>query len=261
MKTIPRKKLYSSLLKLLFTSHCGHIGSCLSCLDIIATIWIRAKGKNDIFLLSKGHAAPSLYVVMNHVGLIDDKTLATFHDNGTTLPAHTPNNHFPEQIPFPTGSLGHGLSLCTGMALAKRMKKEPGYVYCLMSDGECNEGQVWEAAQFASNNELANLVVFIDRNQIQAFGRTADVLGDPATRAKWEAFGFDVFETDGHDPEALTTVIADAKKSTSPKPKLIICNTTKGNAVSFMANTIDWHYLPMKEQQYLAAIDELDTIT
>jgi transketolase len=255
-----RRSIYRSLLDLLYSTHCGHIGSCLSCLDILAHVWKFEKRPHDTFILSKGHAAPSLYVVMHHLKKITKKQLMTFHQNGTILPAHTPNYHFPDDIPFPTGSLGHGLSLSCGIAHASKLAGTDTRAFVMMSDGECNEGQVWEAAQYASAKGLDNVIAMIDRNRIQAFGRTAEVLGDAASEAKWNAFGFETFHADGHDPKVIGEVFAKVTNSTSGKPKMIIFDTVKGHGVSFMEDTIDWHYCPMDKDHYGQAIKEVESL-
>lgn len=262
-----QKVLYLKLLNLLYHSRAGHIGSCLSCLDILTQVLIFEKKPQDKFLLSKGHAAPALYVVLNYLGVISEKELLTFYNDGTKLPGHTPNIHFKEYINFPTGSLGHGLSLCSGMAHALKLKQTMKNtinnqrlptIYCLMSDGECNEGQVWEAAQYASHFKLSNLFVLIDKNGIQALGKTKDVLGDAATKEKWSAFNFEVFEADGHDLKKIGKAFNKAKKTKSDKPKVIIFNTIKGYGISFMQNTIEWHYRTMNENLYKKAIEEIN---
>lgn len=256
-----RKGIYTSLIELLYHAHSGHIGSCLSCLDIVLQIVAFEQGPKDVFIISKGHAAPAYYVVLNYIGKISDSELATFHNDGTRLPAHTPNYHFKDLIHFPTGSLGHGLSLTCGIAHGMRIKSEGTeplpWVYTLMSDGECNEGQVWEAVQYASQKNLSNLIVFIDKNKIQAFGRTKDVLGDSASEDKWAAFGFEVITCNGHNLEDISRAIQEAKNLQSNKPKVIICETVKGNGVSFMEDTLEWHYNVLNEAQYRIALEDI----
>jgi len=255
---ILHQSLCRKLISLLYKSHSGHIGSSLSCIDILYVLYSYGVKTGDRVILSKGHAAPALYVVLHQLGIISDEIYHSFHEDGTFLPAHPPNNFF-DTIPFPTGSLGHGLSLSAGIAqgFLMRGEKKPNYIFCLMSDGECNEGSVWEAAQYASKHRLYNLIALIDKNRIQAFGKTEDVLGDSASKQKWEAFGFEVLECDGHDHDALRELINALRHKRSTRPRMIICNTTKGHGVSFMENTIDWHYLTMNEDQYNQAIKEI----
>lgn len=255
-----QKKLYTRLLEVLYKAKCGHIGSCLSCLDILTQTLVFEMKPSDRFVLSKGHAAPSLYVVLNHLGKISDRELETFHQDGTRLPDHPPD-HFKEVIPFETGSLGHGLSLSCGIAQAMRYqakkKKRVPRVYCMISDGECNEGQVWEAAQYASQNQLQNLIVLIDKNRLQAFGRIDSVLGDGATREKWEAFGFGVYECPGHELRKIKSVYKDIRADRKKAPKVVIFHTIKGQGVSFMEDTLEWHYWPMTDRHYKKAVSEV----
>jgi len=245
-----RNQIYSDFLTLVYKSHVGHIGSCLSVLDILIALYFRIKRKNDIILLSKGHAAPALYTVLNACGLLPKKVLNTFHDNGTTLPVHVPHRLI-KGIPFSSGSLGHGLSLAAGIAQANKFKKKTGNIYCIMSDGECNEGQVWEAAQYASAYKLNNLIALVDINGIQAFGKTKDVLGD-TTAEKWRAFGWNTYECNGHSIEEIVKTHKKIKKS--DKPTIILCRTIKGYGLPFFENKIESHYLPLSEKQYLQGL-------
>lgn len=218
--------------------------------------------KEDRLIFSKGHAAPALYVVLNKMGKISDLELSTFHKNGTKLPGHTPIG-LDDSIPFPSGSLGHGLSLACGIAqgvkyLNKKSNKSLPTIFCLISDGECNEGQVWEAAQYASAKKISNLVVLIDNNGLQAFGKTKDVLGNGATVRRWEAFGFEVYESDGHNPKEIKKYLSKATMSKKEKPKVIIFNTIKGYGVDFMEGKIAWHYNTLTEDLYKKALVSID---
>lgn len=254
-----RKNLYKALLDLHYQAHLGHIGSSLSVLDILAYIWLYKKGKEDKMILSKGHAAPALYTVLHELGYIEKEDIDGFHKNGTKLGVHPSQYHYKNDVPFATGSLGHGLSLSVGIAQGYLLQQKKHKVYCVMSDGECNEGQVWEAAQYASSKKIHNLYVFIDKNGIQAFGKTKDVLGDGASIKKWEAFGFDVAECNGHDLQDIDNTIKKLEKNGTKNPKLIICNTIKGNGVSFMENTIEWHYNALDEVSYGKAIQDIES--
>jgi transketolase len=177
----------------------------------------------------------------------------TFYKNGTTLPAHPAAMKY-AAIPFATGSLGHGLPLATGIAKAGKLKKREGISYVLMSDGETNEGTTWEAANFAVANKLDNLVVFVDKNGLQGFGNTADILGDTASAKVWEAIGFEVVAADGHDVAAMLAVKNKLVSNRNGKPKLIIAKTVKGKGVPHMENQMEWHYLPLNEQMYADAL-------
>ncbi len=255
-----RKRLYDSLITLLYEKNSIHIGSCLSCLDILIETLIFTMNRRDRFIFSKGHAAPSLYVVLNYLKKISSKELQNFLGEGTILPAH-PSHSMEQIIPYASGSLGHGLSFACGLAAAfqSNHKKNPPNVYCLISDGECNEGQVWEAAQYANRFSLHNLIVIVDKNRIQAMGTIEEVLGDPATAEKWRAFGWDVYECSGHDLKALYDTYKKIFRSKSSKPKVIIGNTIKGYGVSFMENTLKWHYNKLDENLFTASLKSLHT--
>lgn len=230
-------------------ANAGHIGCSLSCIDLLIAALIHQKRAQDSFLLSKGHAAAALYVALNHLGEISDDVLETFYQDGTTLPAHpAPNQH--AGIPFATGSLGHGLPIATGIAHANKLSGSEGVSFVLMSDGETNEGTTWEAAHYAIQNQLDNLIVLIDRNGLQGFGYTSEILGNSADANKWKAIGFDVFEADGHNPAELSALINTLRNRQNGLPKVIIAHTIKGKGVSYMENRMEWHYLPMSDTQY-----------
>ncbi|MFN8346775.1 MAG: transketolase [Spirosomataceae bacterium] len=230
-------------------ANAGHIGCALSCIDLLIAALVRKKRPQDSFILSKGHAAAALYVTLNYLGEISDEVLDTFYADGTTLPAHpAPNQH--AGIPFATGSLGHGLPIAAGIAHAAKLSGNDSFSYVLMSDGETNEGTTWEAAHYAIQNRLDNLILMIDRNGLQGFGNTSDILGDSAALLKWRAIGFDAFEADGHNPAAIAELIEVLKNRPNGLPKVIIARTVKGKGVSYMENRMEWHYLPMSDAQY-----------
>ncbi|OIN58356.1 transketolase [Arsenicibacter rosenii] len=249
-------QLRLKVLDLYNQAHAGHIGCSLSCIDIIAASLILRKREQDTFILSKGHAAAALYASLHHLGELTDADLASYYLNGTTLPAHpAPNKH--KGIPFATGSLGHGLPIGTGIAKANKLTGENGRVFVLMSDGETNEGTTWEAAHFAMQNQLDNLIILIDKNGLQGFGYTQDVLGDTADPAKWKAIGFDVVEADGHDVQSLTSAIDEVSGRPNGVPKVVVAHTIKGKGVSYMEDRLEWHYLPMTPDQYAQAVDDV----
>ncbi|GAB3994742.1 transketolase [Spirosoma daeguense] len=250
-------QLRLKILGLYHQAHAGHIGCSLSCVDLmIATLLLR-KREQDTFLLSKGHAAASLYACLNHLGDISDEELATYYLNGTTLPAHpAPNQH--KGIPFATGSLGHGLPIGTGIAQANKLLNNGGRVFVLMSDGETNEGTTWEAAHFAMQHQLDNLIILVDKNGLQGFDKTANVLGDTADVRTWNAIGFETVEANGHTIDELLETIDNLTASTNGKPKVLIANTVKGKGVSYMENKLEWHYLPMTEAQYEQACADVN---
>ena len=250
-------KLRTKILELHHKANSGHIGCSLSCIDIMISI-VKFKEQGDTFILSKGHAATALYTMLNEIGEIPDETLDTFYKNATTLPAHPAPLKY-KAIPFATGSLGHGLPLATGIAKANKLKSAPGISYVLMSDGETNEGTSWEAGHFAVAHKLDNLLVFVDKNGLQGFGDTADILGDTASRKTWEAIGFEVAEVDGHSINALLDIKQKLAANKNGKPKLIIANTVKGKGINYMEDRMEWHYLPMSESQYEEAITKIKT--
>ncbi|MBO9640712.1 MAG: transketolase [Siphonobacter aquaeclarae] len=243
-------------LELYKMANAGHIGCSLSCMDLMIGSLVRQKRPTESFILSKGHAAASLYTCLNYLGEISDETLLTFYQNGTTLPAHpAPNKH--AGIPFATGSLGHGLPIATGIANANRLMGEDDLTFVLMSDGETNEGTTWEALHFAVANRLDRLVVLVDRNRLQGFGYTEDILGDSAAPHKFEAIGADVTEIDGHDIPLIIATIDTLRDRRDGRPKVVVANTVKGKGVSYMENRMEWHYLPMSADLYEQAREEV----
>jgi transketolase len=252
-----QKDLRLQILDLHYKANAGHIGCSLSCIDLMIASLICHKAKDDTFILSKGHAATALYSCLNYLGEITDNELNTFYKNGTTLSAHPAANKFPG-IPFATGSLGHGFPVGAGIVKAAQMKKQGGCVYVLLSDGETNEGTTWEAAHFSRQHKLDKLIILVDKNKIQGFGNTEDVLGNTSTREMWESLGFDVSEANGHEVESVIEKMNAFKNSNNGKPKVIIADTVKGKGVSYMENQIDWHYWPMNEDQYKKAVEEIE---
>ncbi len=239
-------------------AHAGHIGSSLSCTEMLVLLHFSWMGASDTFVLSKGHAAGALYSLLAELGVLSQAQLDTFYDEGTYLPALPPFNAI-EGIPFATGALGYGLSLCAGMALGAQLKGESKRFFCVTSDGELNEGSVWEAALFIRHRSLQNVVWLIDRNRIQAIGRTEDVLALEPLDQKLRAFGFHVLEADGHNFEELLATRDECERllADGAGPVVIIAHTVKGNGISFMHNTVDSHYQPMSPSQYEQALSEL----
>jgi len=226
-----------------------HLGSSLSCTDIlVASYWgaveIDPKKPDDPdrdrFILSKGHAAPALYVTLAYRGFFPLEWLDVFAEPGGRL-AEQPSPGCAPGVEVATGSLGHGLSLGIGMALAGRLQGRSHRVFVVMSDGECNEGSVWEAAMMAPIHGLDNLVVTIDYNKWQATGRSNETLALSPLRQKWEAFGWSAYEVDGHDLSALVHLLRHVPNGTGT-PMAIIAHTVKGKGVSFMEDDNNWHY-------------------
>ena len=233
-------------LKMYYEANAGHIGTSLSCAEILTFIFFKLMKDEDEFILSKGHAAACLYSILAEKGVLSEVEINSFYKEGTFLPAHPPCGKI-EGISFATGSLGHGLSLAAGKGLAKKLKNEQAIIYCLTSDGELNEGSIWEAAQFINHHKLYNVIWIIDKNNIQGFGKTQDVLDPVDIKAKILSFGFEVLELDGHNFNEWLQHEAIIKNRM--KPLSIIANTTKGKGWN-IENTVDCHYLPFKENDY-----------
>lgn len=252
-----KKSCLAEILKKYKKVNAGHIGSSLSCLDILVYLYFFYLHENDRFILSKGHAALSLYVVLVKSGCLEESILDSFYQNGTLLAAHPPCNRKLKGVHFGTGSLGHGLSLATGMAFANRFTKKQNNVFCVLSDGDCDEGSTWEAALFAAQHKLSNLYVIIDNNNLQGFGKTEDILNLEPLAEKWQSFNFDVSIAEkGNDFQSLHASFKELEKKDSNQPKCIIARTVKGSGVSFMENKMEWHYLPMNDEHYAQALAE-----
>lgn len=249
------RKTKARLLRMHFESGVGHIGGNLSALDMILYLHHRELGPDDVFILSKGHAAGALYAALWSLGRLTDDDLSRFHSEGTYLSGH-PAPGWRADIPFATGSLGHGLSLACGLALGKRLKKGKGRVFCLLSDGEWNEGSTWEGLIFASHHGL-ELTALVDLNGLQGFGATAEVADLAPLAEKIRSFGADVRSIDGHDTNELAAALARRTKG----PRVIVARTVKGHGVSFMENKMEWHYLAMTETQYRRALAEVEAST
>lgn len=244
-KALSVKKRFLGMYK---SANAGHVGCSLSCAEILTFVEFGWKKEQDEIILSKGHAAASLYSVLAEAGKIPESEIATFYKNNTYLAAHPPTNKL-NGIPFATGSLGHGLSLAAGLGLAAKLKNSGKQIFCVTSDGEINEGSTWEGALFIAHHKLTNVIWLVDRNRLQGFGRTEDVMGLDPLDKKLEAFGFDVIMINGHDFQEFHAAKEQAKENA--KPTAIICNTVKGNNWTTYENKLDSHYLPMKEEYEL----------
>jgi transketolase len=236
----------------------GHIGSSLSCAEILVFLKLGWMRNDDTLILSKGHAVAALYSLLAEVGVLSPSQIDTFYRDGTLLPALPPFNAF-DEIPLATGSLGHGLSVSAGMALGATLNRREERVFCVTSDGELDEGSVWEAALFIAHRKLTNVVWIIDRNRIQALGRTEHVLSLEPLDEKLRAFGFHVLSVDGHDFASLLAARDEFERmlETWSVPVAIIANTVKGHGISAMQETVGSHYLPLANGQYERALDEL----
>jgi transketolase len=241
------------LLQMHHDSGVGHIGGNLSALDALLVLFHERIGPGDRFVLSKGHSAGALYTALWSVGRLSDDDLKTFHRDATLLAGHPPARGI-DDVLFATGSLGHGLSLAAGTALALRMKQSAGHVFCVTSDGEWQEGSTWEALVFASHHRLANLTVLVDHNGLQGFGATGTIASMSPLWEKLGGFDAQVAVIDGHDIEA----IRGALRAPADKPRLIFLRTVKGAGVSFLEGRMDSHYLPLSAEKYKLALQELD---
>ncbi len=242
----------------------GHVGCALSVADLVAVLYggiLNVPGpgdpRRDRFILGKGHAALALYAALHLRGWIGEKELNTFCADGTRLGVHP--EHTVPGVDFSTGSLGQSLCMAAGSALGARLQKRPSRTFVLLSDAECNEGSIWEAAMFAAHHKLAGLVAIIDFNGQQAMGFTKDILDPGDMRARWEAFGWDAREVDGHDHREIREALEGLDTAGGP-PHAVIARTVFGRGVSFMEDQVKWHYWPMSDVEYAMALEDIEGI-
>jgi transketolase len=266
LKAIARK-IRGRLVQMSHVAKTPHLGSSLSCVDIlVAAYWgpMRIDPRRpldpgrDRFILSKGHAATSLYATLACRGFFDESLLDTFNHDGGHLGEH-PSFQCAPGVEAATGSLGHGLPLALGMALSQRVRGPSFRCFVLMSDGECEEGTVWEAAMFAPAQRIDNVVVIIDYNKWQATGRSDEIMSLSPLADKWRAFGWTTHEVDGHDLDALGAVLRNVPDG-SGRPIAVVAHTVKGRGVSFMEDDNNWHYRIPTADEVLAARKELGLI-
>lgn len=238
------KRIRQNILKASFKAKACHIGSALSCVEILAILYLRILKKKDVFLFSKASGACALYAVLAEKGIIDRKKVVYYLKKYPLADGEVPG------VIWSAGSLGHGLPVAVGMTLADKKRK----VYCLVSDGEMQEGTTWESALFANHHNLANLAVIIDRNHFQACGQTEKILKLEPLKKKWKAFGWDVKEINGHS----FSEIENALKMKHKKPLAIIADTIKGKGVSFCENEYSWQYRNLDEKLLKQALKELE---
>lgn len=243
----------------------SHIGSCYSIADLLAVLYADTLRVNpqepawadrDRFILSKGHGCAALYAALAERGYFPLSWLDDFYENGSHLPSHATHWGAPG-VEASTGSLGHGLALSAGMAIAGKRDGKTYRAFVLLSDGECDEGSTWEAALFAGFQHLDNLVAIVDYNQIQSLGRVKDVLDLEPFAAKWAAFGWRVREIDGHNINAITETFASVPFEAG-KPSCILAHTVKGKGVSFMEDKLLWHYRAPNDEEFQNATLELE---
>ena len=245
-----------------FNAKSGHPGGSLSAADIMTYLYFKEMNvdpkdpKRDRFVLSKGHCCPALYAALALKGFFPTEEIKSLRHIGAMLQGHPDMKNTPG-VDMSSGSLGQGISAACGMALSAKLGGDSYRVYAMLGDGECEEGQVWEAAMFASHYKLDNLVAIVDYNGLQIDGSVEDVAGLDKLNEKFTAFGFEVFETDGHDFEQIEDTLNKAKE-VKGKPVAVIAKTVKGKGVSYMENQVGWHGKAPNEEQYKTAMDELD---
>ena len=256
--------LRKKVVTMVYEAGSGHPGGSLSAADYVTACYfseMNVDAKNpawedrDRFVLSKGHAAPVQYAALATLGFFPEEKLHTLRQEGSFLQGH-PNLSCPG-IDIPTGSLGQGFACAAGMAIALKHDKKNSRVFAVVGDGECQEGEIWEAANTSSKYQLDNLILFVDNNKLQLDGAVDEIMPLGNLAEKFKVFGFEVFEIDGNDMEQILKTFDAIKNSTSQKPKCIIGNTVKGKGVSFMENQVGWHGVAPKKDQYEQAMKEL----
>jgi transketolase len=261
------KRIRIHALKMTSAGGGSHIGSVLSMADIIAVLYgevLKLDTRNplwedrDRFILSKGHAGAGVYAALAECGFFPVEKLQTYYQNGSDLSGHVSHKGVPG-VELSTGSLGHGLPVGVGMALGAKLDGRRHRVYVLLSDGECDEGSNWEAALFAGHHELENLVAIVDFNKIQSLAPVAQTLQLDPFAEKWSAFRWTVVEADGHDHDALLRALANVPAAVG-RPTVVLAHTTKGKGVSFMENSVLWHYRTPRGDEFELALAELEAL-
>ncbi len=261
---IKAKEIRKSIIREVYFAKSGHPGGSLSIADIMAVLYfdemnIDEKNPNfenrDRLVLSKGHTSPALYAALAERGYFDKKDLDGFRNSNSLLQGHPNMNDVPG-VDMSTGSLGQGLSVANGMAICGKLDNKSYRVYCILGDGELEEGEVWEAAMAANKYKLDNLCVIVDNNNLQIDGSIEDVMSSYPIDKKFESFGFNVISIDGHDFNQIKDALNRASKLKN-KPTCIIAKTIKGKGVSYMENKVEWHGKAPNEEQYKIAMQEL----
>lgn len=259
------KKARIHILNQVYSAKSGHIGGAFSAIDIMVYLYFVKMNyskenmnspERDRFVLSKGHASAALYSCLALKGIIEEKELSTFRKLNSRLQGH-PSRKLLPGAETSTGSLGQGLSFANGVCLGLSLDKIDSKVYVMIGDGEMNEGQIWEALMSAAKHKLSNLRVILDYNHLQIDGNIEDIKDPNPTMKKFEEMGFKVFEMNGHDFDDMKKTFEEADKE-KEKPVFIIAHTIKGKGVSFMENRYDWHGKPPKDEEYKAALKELE---
>lgn len=260
------KRLRREIVTVLHRARGSFSGGALSCADLMTVLfkggYLRlnptdpCNPNRDMFILSKGHCSSALYVSLAQAGMFPMEELENYGRDGSRMIIHPKRGTYPG-VETSSGSLGHGLPLATGSALAARIMGSDARVFVLMGDGECNEGSVWENAAFAARQKLNNLTVIVDRNRLQGCGRDCEVLNYGDMAEKFRAFGFRAFDIDGHDCAAIEDALKAAVSRDDERPTAIIAETVKGKGVSFMEDRLEWHYKSPNDEQYAIAMEEL----
>ena len=257
------KSARRNIVDMIYKANSGHPGGALSIIDILTYLYFREMNVNienpkyenrDRLVLSKGHASSALYAMLSEKGFISKEELSTFRKLGSNLQGHPDMKNIPG-VDMSSGSLGQGLSVAVGMAIAGKLDKRDYRVFCITGDGEIGEGQIWEAAMSASHYKLDNLCVIVDNNNLQIDGEIAQVMNSYPIDEKFRAFGFNVINIDGHNFEEIEKALENAK-NTEGKPTAIIAKTIKGKGVSYMENQVGWHGKAPNEEQYAIAMKE-----
>jgi transketolase len=267
MRPFDPKRIRRTILDMAYAGSTVHIACAFSIVEIVAVLYrsiLRYDPSDarwpdrDYLVMSKGHGVMAQYACLHEIGWLSNDELERYFGDGTRLKgladAHVPG------VEATCGSLGHGLSVAVGLALAAKRRGRDQRAFAIVGDGEANEGSIWEALLFAAHADLNNLVVIIDANGLQAMGSTDEVLRLGSLSAKLRSFGFEAREVDGHDEPSLYNALAGLLASDSPKPKALVAHTVKGHGVSFMANDNRWHYTRLNAETYAAAVEELTTV-
>lgn len=267
MNNFKTQHLRQTILKMAYAGSTVHIGCAFSIIDILAVLYrqhLRYPDNNpsatlrDYLVLSKGHGVMAQYACLYEKGWLSDQQIQNYFKDGSDLKGLS-DTHI-SGCEVTSGSLGHGLSVGVGLALAAKLNHSDQYCYAIVGDGEMNEGTMWEALLFAHHHQLDNLMVIVDENGFQAMGKTADVMSLNSMSQKFSAFGFDAIDIDGHDELAIDRAIDEMKKIKNAKPKAIIAKTQKGKGVSFMENNNEWHYTRLTEETFRLAMAELEQL-
>lgn len=261
------RRMRIDIIKMISKAGSGHPGGSLSCIDILTSLYFGGvmhydpqnpgMPDRDRFILAKGHAAPALYATLAHAGYIPEDELWTLRQWGSKLQGH-PDCHLVPGVEVSTGSLGQGLSIAAGLACGLRLNNTTASVFTLLGDGECEEGQVWEAAMFAAHEKLGDLIAVVDCNGLQIDGTVDEVVQTGTLAEKFKAFGWDVSSVDGNDVGAVTDVLLKLKSAHGTQPHVVMAHTIKGKGVSFMENQVGWHGKAPNEEQTRKALAELE---